>query len=90
MVASPPSLFTVVGEMSATMTTPGMSLKVSRIAVKRGARNCRLSWVSNTTFALPARRERICTAAASASTLPVRYCGALSSETAGGGTTVPT
>ena len=29
-------------------------------------------------------------AAASPSTLPVRYCGALSSEIAGGGTTVPT
>ena len=31
------------GEISATMVTPGMSLKVSRIAAKRGARNSMLS-----------------------------------------------
>ena len=55
MVASPPSLFTVVGEMSATIVTPGMSFSESRMATKRGARNCRLSCVSSTTLALPLR-----------------------------------
>ena len=53
IVAKPPSLFTVTGEMSATMVTPGMSLRESRMATKRGARNWRLSWVSSTTLALP-------------------------------------
>ena len=40
--------------MSATMVTPGMSFSESRIAAKRGARNCRLSWVSSTTLRLAA------------------------------------
>ena len=54
IVAAPPSLLTVSGDMSATMVTPGMSFSESRIATNRGARNCRLSWVSSTTLRLAA------------------------------------
>ena len=57
IVAAPPSLLTVAGEMSATIVTPGMSFSESRIATKRGARNCRLSCVSSTTRALPPSRS---------------------------------
>ena len=90
IVAKPPSLLTGLGEMSATMVTPGMVLNVSRMAAKRGARNSMLSCDRMTTFALPPSLSLMYAAAASASTFPVSYCGALSSEVAGGGTMVPT
>ena len=90
MVAKPPSLLTGVGEMSATMLAPGMSRSESRNATKRGARNSRLSWVSSTTLALPPSVPLMWALAASPRTFPVRYCGAFSSEVAGGATTVPT
>ena len=46
----------LVSWMEARWDTPGRVLSASRMAVKRGARNCRLSCVSNTTLARPPSR----------------------------------
>ena len=90
MVSKPLCLVTGLGAMSATTVTPGSLPSPSRMASKRGVRNCIVSWVNRTTAALPPSLALMCAMAASVSALPVAYCGALSSNVAGGGTIVPT